>query len=135
MLYSGVSMLTLTPFPKVPERSLAAPALARPLEVEVEVARAVWTALLICGWRLAMICAIRADWSTAEEVEATPLTPLDPENEVSENPELDDPENPEEEEEDPENPEEAEEPSDWVLIETNPSCLSVTAENPIGPAS
>jgi len=75
-----------------------------------------------------MIWLIRADWSTAVELVATPVTPLAPEN-----PEEDeDPENPEDE--DPEKPED-DDPVDWALMATNPSCLSVTAENPIGPAS
>ena len=117
MLYSGVSILTLIPLPKVPstlpllEMDLEEAELTLGDETEELVARADWTAELIWGWRVAMIWEIRADWSTEdEELEDVPVLTVPAED------------------------------FDLLfflreLMETNPSFFSEVAENPMAPAS
>jgi len=126
MLYSGVSMLTLIPLPKVPstlplleldledeELTLGDSLKTAVLETVELVARADWTAELIWGWRVAMIWAIRAFWSSEEEEEEEledVLVLTGPAEDV-----------------------------DFLflreLMETKPSCFSEVAENPMAPAS
>ena len=120
MLYSGVSILTLIPLPKVPstlpllEMDLEEAELTLGDETEELVARADWTAELIWGWRVAMIWEIRADWSTEEEELEDVLVLTFPEAVPAEE-------------------------FDLLflreLMEMNPSFFSEVAENPMAPAS